>query len=400
MTNGYPRRDPRTRRLGRQPRGSGRVLVLITEVGSHGGIQSFNRTLIEACARHVTAYGGSLSVVSYGDPYPPLDGSFPAGISFSCAGGSRRRFVTTVLRAALRSRPTTIIAGLANFAPLALVVTRLGLADQHVVQLYGAEVWGRLSVHRRLALRRAAMLLSITDATASTASRANDLDGVPVRLLSPVVDDLWLDRSPTPSDRGQPVPAYRLLSVARLDATERMKGIDDVFRAITSPEMACKVVEYVVVGDGTDRPRLEALADELGLRCVRFLGAIDHDELRSEFNRCDVFVMPSTQEGFGIVFLEAMACSKPVVASRSGGIPEVVIHGETGLLVEPGDDNGLIRDLLALRDDPELRVRLGQAGRRRVEAQFTKRHFQTTLDAILNELESRTDRSTRRSVST
>lgn len=377
----------RAQMLGRRSGTTGGILLLITELDSHGGIQSFNRMVIESCVRHTASRGQSLTVVCMGDTFPESLSSLLATGSLSLAGGSKSAFIAAALRHAIRSRPTTVIAGLAHFAPLALIIESLGLADQYVVQLYGTEVWDRLSAHRRLALRRATMLTSITDATAYKAAQANNLGRVPIRLLSPVVDDVWLaapavDSAEMGSDR------FRLLSVGRLDAAEKRKGIDDVLYALASPALRDEKVEYVVVGDGTDRSRLESLADELRLLSkVTFLGAIDAAALKAEFRRCDVFVMPSTQEGFGIVFLEAMACGRPVVASRFGGVPEVVAHGETGLLVDPGDADGLVRALRALMDDPCLRIRLGEAGRRRVEARFTTSHFRTTSQAILDELD-------------
>ena len=367
--SGSARRHPSPHNRGRQPR----------------GIQRFNRLLVEAIAGHLAVTGRALSVVSLGDARS--DSSAVAGVISSNSGGSRRRFIVSAIREARRSRPTTIIAGLVHFAPLALGIKWLGFTDQYAVQLYGTEAWKRVSTHRRLALRKSVMLISITEATASMAAEANDLHAASVRVLSPVVEETWLTTPPRPGAPIQPSSAFRLLTVARLDAAEGKKGIDDVLHALASPAFRTAEVEYVVVGDGTDRARLEALAGDLGLsRRVRFLGALASDELRAEYLQCDLFVMPSTQEGFGIVFLEAMACRKPVLASRFGGVPEVVVDGETGLLVEPGDRAGLVQGLRALLDDPALRRRLGEAGRHRVESRFTKRQFQITLEAILSEL--------------
>jgi len=117
------------------------------------------------------------------------------------------------------------------------------------------------------------------------------------------------------------------------------KGIDTVLHAL--PQVAHDVpdVQYLIGGHGPDRPRLEALTQDLGLEeRVRFLGNIAPEALPRYYNASDVFVMPSraegpSVEGFGIVFLEAGACGKPVVGARSGGIPDAVRDGETGLLI-------------------------------------------------------------------
>ena len=142
-----------------------------------------------------------------------------------------------------------------------------------------------------------------------------------------------------------------------------------------------------MVGDGTDRSRLEQLTAELSITDrVNFVGVVSNDELLEHFVSCDVFVMPSTQEGFGIVFAEAMACSKPVIAAKSRAIPEVVSDGETGMLVDPERPEELQAALLALLSDPDQRKRFGRAGRARVESSFTCARFGERVELIAREL--------------
>ncbi|MEZ4381271.1 MAG: glycosyltransferase family 4 protein [Nannocystaceae bacterium] len=160
-----------------------------------------------------------------------------------------------------------------------------------------------------------------------------------------------------------------LLTVGRLVAR---KGIDDVLRALPRLLERHPDLVYVIVGDGPDRGRLEGVVAEHGLRgAVRFLGRLDDDAVVEAFRACDVFVTASRRqgadvEGFGIVFLEANACERPVVGTRSGGIPDAIIDGETGLLVPEGDPAALADALVRLFDDPALRRALGRAGRARV----------------------------------
>jgi glycosyltransferase involved in cell wall biosynthesis len=100
---------------------------------------------------------------------------------------------------------------------------------------------------------------------------------------------------------------------------------------------------------------------------VAFLGTIPRRELVERYRRAAIFCLPSRQEGFGIVFLEAMACSKPVVAARAAAVPETVLDGETGLLADPEDPEALARAIHSLLADSERRRAMGEAGRRRVE---------------------------------
>ena len=116
---------------------------------------------------------------------------------------------------------------------------------------------------------------------------------------------------------------------------------------------------------------------------VFFAGVTGHDELVKYYEACDVFVMPSHAEGFGIVFLEAMAFGKPVIGGNHGGTPDVIRDGVTGFLVEYGDVNGLTSRILSLLQDEGLRKQMGQAGLQYMEENFTFTHFQRRLVHLL-----------------
>ncbi len=203
--------------------------------------------------------------------------------------------------------------------------------------------------------------------------------GVPevrIRLLRPGVDlvrfrpcdGAWLRARH--GARGEAV----LLTVGRLIPR---KGQDTVIRIL--PEVSRHVpVVYWVAGEGTpvEQRRLERIAQEHGVRDrVRFLGAVRDSELPALYSACDVFVMLNRRtpegdvEGFGMVFLEAGACGRPVVGGASGGAVEAVRHGVTGYLVPEGDEDTAVRALVSLLQHPELRERMGEAGRR-----FAARH--------------------------
>lgn len=143
-----------------------------------------------------------------------------------------------------------------------------------------------------------------------------------------------------------------------------------------------------LIGDGPCRRDWERLRDDLGLRAmVRFLGTVPRRELEARYRQAALFCLPSRQEGFGIVFLEAMACGKPVVAARAAAVPETVAEGDVGLLVEPDDLEGLTAALVALLGDRERRRAMGAAGQARVQrygADRVARHFLAEVGSALN----------------
>lgn len=156
---------------------------------------------------------------------------------------------------------------------------------------------------------------------------------------------------------------YTVLCVARQYPRKRIGDLIDAFALVTAREPRARLV---VIGDGPEHAALAQRLRERGLQQqVQLLGALAVDaEVRAWYHRASVFCLPSQQEGFGIVFLEAMASGLPVVSTTATAIPEVVPDGEAGLLVPPRDPQALAAALLRLLQDPDLVARLRDAGRR------------------------------------
>lgn len=192
--------------------------------------------------------------------------------------------------------------------------------------------------------------------------------GVDTQRFRPDIDATEIRRRLTPN--GETL----LLSVGRL---QTRKGHDLMIQAVrVLVRGQHRSLRYVIVGDGSERSRLEALVDDCGVReCVTFVGEVSVDMLPQYFAACDVFVLPNRVdqgdvEGFGIVFLEAAASGKPAVGGNSGGVPEAVADGVTGLLVSGTDVDELAATVGRLMDSEPLRRSLGEAGRARTVREF------------------------------
>lgn len=170
----------------------------------------------------------------------------------------------------------------------------------------------------------------------------------------------------------------RILCVAHLYPR---KGIDTLLRAFAHLQRRAVLR---IVGVGPEQEHLNHLVRDLGITDrVRFLGHLPFDALTAEYRNATIFALPSAQEGFGIVFLEAMASSLPVVAGRAAAVPEVVSDGVTGLLVDPSDEAELKSRLESLLDDPSRRAAMGAAGLQRVQrydAPVVARQFLEAVD--------------------
>lgn len=226
--------------------------------------------------------------------------------------------------------------------------------------------------------RAADVVLVTSRYSRDVAVRAYGLDPERVEVVPEGIDlERWPDpgarhhagggRADDPRGRTAGGRGPEILSVAhqypRKDTETLLRAMPEVVRAFPDTELR-------IVGTGPELSAHRSLARRLGLvGVVRFLGRMaDREAVRREYLGADIFALPSLQEGFGIAFLEAMASRVPVVAARAGAAPEVVPHGEAGLLVPPRDPGAMAAALTRLLRDPDLRERMGAGGRRRAES--------------------------------
>jgi glycosyltransferase involved in cell wall biosynthesis len=251
-----------------------------------------------------------------------------------------------------------IVCGHINLLPLAFTAKARAGAPVLLI-IHGVDAWqpSRNPVTNALA-KRVDGVISVSDHT-----RRRFLTWVPacagrVELLPNVAH---VERFGMAPPRPELLRRYQLegckvlLTLGRLDAAERYKGVDEVLEGLQQLRQTVPELVYIIVGDGTDRARLEQKARSLGVaRHVRFAGRINDAEKADHYRLADAFVMPGRGEGFGIVFLEAMACGVPVVASTLDGSREAVRDGELGLMVDPDDADALSDALLTALRQPKV----------------------------------------------
>jgi glycosyltransferase involved in cell wall biosynthesis len=282
---------------------------------------------------------------------------------FDC---SRLRFAGAGAASVCQAESGILIIGLANFLPIVPLLSAAGKKFRIGLVVHGIEVWNRLSAVSRFGLRFVDHVVAVSE---FTRNRFCEFNGYPIEqceVISNTLDPSWCSRAQD-LDLQRPAELRSrkvLLSVARLDASESYKGIEQVLDALPLIVESFPDVIYCVIGDGTDRMRLEQFAEQKKIsRYVNFLGRVSEDTLMSYYNWCDVFLLPSQGEGFGLVYLEAMACGKPVIAGNHGGAPEVVDNGVTGYLVDHDDVRSLTKVISELLANDSLRESMGKAGR-------------------------------------
>jgi phosphatidylinositol alpha-1,6-mannosyltransferase len=298
-------------------------------------------------------------------------------LSFWCAGLIR----------ALRQPPGVVVCGHVLLGPVCCFLAWL-FGTPLVAFVYAYEI--RAPRMRRIAgwtLRRSTMIVGCSEFT----RRAVLEHGVPperVAVIHPGADSRPSEapRTSAATGRGERI----ILTVSRLG--ELYKGHDMAIRAMPLILAREPRTRYVIVGDGPLRPYLERLAASVGVaEAVTFAGEVSNEALDGWYARADVFTLLSREssidgsaEGYGLAFVEAGAWGKPVVGGRSGGIPDAVVDGVTGLLVDPTDLTAIADTLLRVLSDADLAQRLGDEGRRRALNDLSWSNFVSAFKRVID----------------
>ncbi len=325
------------------------MLAIVTDAyGGRGGIAQYNRDFLGASAE--SGILSSITVLPRQTPDPPEP---PRGIRQLRAHAGRVGYSIAALRTALVQPFDLVFCGHLFMAPLAVLIARFTGAKL-IVQTHGIEAWHRPSRTQRAALEQADLVLSVSRHT-----RAAVLSWAAIGLEG----------------------KRALLTVGRMHARERYKGHDRMFAAI--PELVKKGYDicYLVVGEGDDRPRLEALAVQVGVSDrVKFLGAAEPRTLLETYRAADLFIMPSTGEGFGVSFLEAMASGTPALGLDVAGAQDALGGGELGTAISEAKLTAAIARVLE-QPKPDA-FKLAAA----VRARFGRERFKGMACLALNRL--------------
>ncbi len=318
-----------------------RILALVSDAyGMDGGIAQYNRDLFAALARSNNVE----QVVVLSRKHQALPGDLPTKVTQLPGCNGKAAFSLYALLSAWKQGPFEVIfCGHLYMAPLAWVISKLTGAPMWL-QLHGIEAWQRPSRLQRWAAERAPLVTAVSRHTRrrflAWANRAPET----VKVLPDTVDERFLP-GPKPDallDRYTLRNKKVLLTVSRLAASERYKGHDRVIRAVAELRHTHPDIVYVVAGDGDDRPRLVQLARELGVENqLHFIGHVPDSELPGLYRVADIFVMPSAGEGFGIVFLQALASGVPVIGGDEDGSRDPLRDGVDGRLVAANDTAGI-----------------------------------------------------------
>jgi glycosyltransferase involved in cell wall biosynthesis len=305
--------------------------------GGLGGIALYNRDLLDAlCAAPQVS-----EVVAVPRRMPAAPESLPAKLTYLTGGlANRVSYVGAIIRLLRKEANYDLVCcGHIRLLPLALLAKWVSGAPLLLI-IYGVDAWEPIKNRlTRYFLPELDFIVSISEITKQRFMQWSHLTQKPYFILPNAVIQRHYGvggKSPALIKRYGLGGKTVLMTLGRLATEEKYKGFDEILDLLPALAQEIPTIAYVIVGDGDDRPRLEAKARSLGVGDrVVFAGYIPEAEKADHYRLADAFVMPGRGEGFGFVFLEALACGIPVVGSTLDGSREALRQGSLGILVNP-----------------------------------------------------------------
>jgi len=363
-------------------------------LGSRGGIQVFSAHFLEAVKSicpHLTC-----DVILEHDSERNAPATSPPHTNFYFSGDWRpglRKWAHAekLIRLGLKQRPKLVITTHLHFSIAAYMLKRIAGIPFWAVA-HGVEAWNIKRRSLQLALRNADRILAVSSYTRDRLLAEQDIAPERISILPNTVNPDLFQICGKPEyllkryglKASQPV----ILTVSRLVTSEQYKGYDKILRALPRIREVLPNVHYILAGHGNDRARIERLIASLNLTDhVSLAGYVPDEELCDHYNLCDIFAMPSKREGFGIVYLEALACGKPTLAGNKDGAADALRGGELGVLVDPDDVEAIAQGLINILQGvyPHPLLYHPEALRQRVIDIYGFARFKETLASNLSE---------------
>lgn len=321
------------------------VFLYLRAFKSVGGIQNFNKYFMKALGDIQKIDNLEIYCVSLHDSTPDI--RYTDGINFTGCDGRRILFLTNSLIKSYNA--DIVIVGHINLARILLLIKFL-FFRYLILIAHGIEVWNKLSYIKKLSLKKTDTILSVSEFTKNKILENNDLNSSKITIFPDTIDPFF----EIPSNFEKPdflktklnvrKEDKVLLTVSRLSSSDMYKGYDKVIEVLPDVIEQVPNIKYLIVGKGDPHEidRINTLINKLGLENhVFLLGYVPNDQLVQYYLLCDLFILPSTGEGFGIVLLEAMICGKNIITGNVDASKELVENTGYGILVDPENNEDI-----------------------------------------------------------
>jgi len=314
-----------------------KILMLFSDIFPLGGIQQYNKALCDALEDAFAQH--TFIALSFGD-LPEKHAKRWYNIDIKAHGHIKPRFIAkfaffiNTILAVIVGKPVFLVCGHIALSPIALFLKKV-CRLRYIVLTYGIDVWDLKNGIKYKALKNADAIITISRYT-KTRMISNGIDSQQIKMLRSTVNTSLFypkDINQNLLNRLHLKNKRVLLTVSRISKTEKYKGHDTMLEVM---QKLSNEYVWLSVGSGNYLPSLKNKAKQLGLdKKIIFLDNIEKNQLIDCYNLCNAFILPSKGEGFGIVFLEALACGKPVIGGNKDGSTDPLMEGRLGFLVDP-----------------------------------------------------------------
>jgi glycosyltransferase involved in cell wall biosynthesis len=346
------------------------MIFIFTEVYKIGGIQKYNKNIVDFLIKeNIKAICLSLNdEINFKKNYLIFKGFKKNKIKF---------FIFSIFYSLKNKK---IIIGHLNFSPIIIFIKIFNPFSKVFLILHGIECFKKLNIFKKLNLLFVNNFISVSNFTKDKFLENNKFLKNKKFFILPTYIEFKekIDYEKLPEGK-------IMLSVSRLDKSEKYKGIDKVIKVMPDILKEIKDVYYIIVGDGDDRENLEKLCQKLNLKeRVIFKGFVSEEKLNFYYKNCDLFILPSKKEGFGIVFLEALSFGKIVIAGNKDGSKEALLNGEVGILIDPDNIQKIKETILkVLKKEIDKRFFDGNFLKNRILEEFNFEKFKERIKFLI-----------------
>lgn len=361
--------------------------------GFTGGIQAYTTFFLKGL--QLIDPQSKYQVLLKYDKFCPENHQFLSQTEFHCFGRFSRLLQSCLMtfkmvQLAIQNPSLIFICTHINYSWICYYLKRLFKVRYWVIA-HGLEVWNLKSVQLQKALHHADQVIAVSNYTRTRLIQEQNLNSKQVIIIPNTFEPTQFKIACKPEyllerynlTAQQPI----ILTVTRLGKSARYKGYDQILHALVLIRQSFPNIHYILVGKGDDTPRIKVLIQYLGLENnVTLTGFVSEQELCDHYNLCDLFALPSQGEGFGIVYLEALACGKPVLAGNQDGAIDPLLGGELGCLVEPTDVKAIALNVLQILQGiyPNPILYRPQQLRKNIIKQFGIEEFQSKLRQLID----------------